>query len=189
MSEDSQSSTYVSVSIPSHSESNKRTSMDVISSYIPKEPLNTPDHIKQLLYVLSKKAEKQRSLHEKEATRLTKYSNSLTNATIILSTVSALGGMTAFPKCPGIYDFISYFSFNSMAACVSMIAAFQRMHRFAERAHDHNKSAISFSKFHRKLNVSLLSPHKNLDALIMLNERFNLEFDYLSEMSPQLHRH
>lgn len=141
--------------------------------------------LQELLVVWSERSKKYKECHLQIAQRLERYANLISNITIILSSVSAILGSVQELTCPTWKTYTIHYTINAMSIFVGGLAAIEKMYRFTERSQAHFSSSIHFNKFHRKLNVELLTLSETAD-LENLVERCRIEHDYLTELSPQI---
>lgn len=141
--------------------------------------------MQELLVIWSERSKRYKECHLKIAEKLERYGNVISNITIGLSTISAILGSVQEVSCPTWKTYTIHYTINAMSVIVASLAAIEKMYRFTERSQAHFSSSIHFNKFHRKLNVELLTLTET-DDLQTLVERCRIEHDYLTELSPQI---
>lgn len=148
-------------------------------------PGNSRTFIKELLAIWSERSKRYKECHLQIAEKLEKYSTLISNITIVLSTVSAILGSVQEVACPTWKSYTIHYTINGMSVIVASLATIDKIYRFTERSQAHYSSSIHYNKFHRKLNVELLTLTDTND-LQNLVERCRIEHDYLTELSPQI---
>lgn len=145
----------------------------------------TPHEMLQLLLAWCLKSKQGYLENIRLYNRYTIFHERLNNSMIILSTVSTLGGFATSPACPEWYHWMLYILFNCITGIVTLLATFQRVYRFSERAEKHRMSAKTFQKFYRKIQVLLLTPRSKRGNIYEVVDRCNLEFEYILNIAPE----